>query len=250
MIRSWLKDRIGLLYCKFLYERKSIKWKNFNFYKSLLPPNQLCFDVGANVGGRTKAFLETGAKIVCIEPQSLFFEYLKKQFKLNSNVFLEKLAVGEKSEILNIQISSIFPTLSTLAGEQWIKNTINSSDFPLKINYDKEERVRVETLDYLIDKYGLPYFCKIDVEGFEYQVLQGLSQSIPLLSFEFFNYDMNNTKLCLDRLLDLEYGKFNWSIGEHQQFEMPAWSNSVDLLKDIQLKNSRKFSGDIYAKLK
>jgi len=241
-----IKEKIGLLYCRFLYERKSTHRKNINFYKELLPDNQLCFDVGGNVGGRTKAFLTTGATVVCIEPQSIFFKYLQKQFQHNTNVFLEKIAIGTKQDVLDLKVSSLFPTVSTLAGKPWINDVINSNK--LKVKYDKTERVEVKTLDYLISKYGIPYFCKIDVEGFEYQVLQGLSQPIPLLSFEFFNYDMKNTNLCINRLCALGYTQFNWSLGEKQQFEMANWGNEVDLLEDINLKNEGKYSGDIYAK--
>jgi len=247
MNKSWLKDRLGLLYCKFLYERKSADKKNLIFYKKLLPPQQLCFDIGANVGGRTKAFLSTGAKVVTVEPQSFFFKYLKSRFSKNNSVYLENLAIGAQKGMFEMQISSLFPTVSTLAGKQWIEDVINSSDHKIKVHFDKTEQVHVETLDYLINKYGLPYFCKIDVEGFEYQVLQGLSQPVPLLSFEFFNYDMNNTNLCLNRLCQLNYTQFNWSIGEQMRFEIPEWVTKAELLKDIQLKNTEKYSGDIYA---
>jgi FkbM family methyltransferase len=41
------------------------------------------------------------------------------------------------------------------------------------------------TLDELIGKHGVPVFIKIDVEGFEEAVLQGLSQPVRALSFEF-----------------------------------------------------------------
>jgi len=37
------------------------------------------------------------------------------------------------------------------------------------------------------DEYGLPHFCKIDVEGFEEQALAGLSRPLPVLSFEFIS---------------------------------------------------------------
>jgi len=241
-----IKEKIGLLYCKFLYERRSARIKNKAFYKNLLPANQLCFDVGGNVGGRTKAFLETGAQVVCIEPQSIFYKYLQKQFENNNKVNLENLAIGAKKDILELQISSLYPTVSTLADKRWIKEVINGTK--VNVEYDKTEQVEVETLDYLINKYGLPYFCKIDVEGFEYQVLQGLSQKIALLSFEFFNYDMKNTNLCLNRLSELGYTQFNWSIGEKQKFEIPVWGSVDDLLKDIEAKNSNRYSGDIYAK--
>jgi hypothetical protein len=45
--------------------------------------------------------------------------------------------------------------------------------------------VNVATLDSLIDEFGVPDYAKIDVEGFDLEVLRGLSRPIPLLSFEY-----------------------------------------------------------------
>jgi hypothetical protein len=36
-----------------------------------------------------------------------------------------------------------------------------------------------------VSTFQLPYYCKIDVEGWEYEVLLGFSHAIPLMSFEF-----------------------------------------------------------------
>jgi FkbM family methyltransferase len=44
--------------------------------------------------------------------------------------------------------------------------------------------VPVTTLDKAIDEFGVSTFCKMDVEGFEVDVLKGLSKPIPLLTIE------------------------------------------------------------------
>ena len=43
----------------------------------------------------------------------------------------------------------------------------------------------VTTLDKLIEQYEVPSFIKIDVEGYELEVLKGLTRLVPALSFEF-----------------------------------------------------------------
>ena len=69
----------------------------------------------------------------------------------------------------------------------------------------KNAVLRVTTLDRLIESYGVPAFIKIDLEGYELQVLQGLSRSVRGISFEFFAERLQQTKLCVGRLTDLGF---------------------------------------------
>ncbi len=240
------KEQIGLWIAKYLYFRKATLKKNRTFYKKWIQPGDLCFDIGANIGGRSQTFLDLGARVLAVEPQSVFYKALQKQFAKHQNFKAIHGAAGDNAGNLTIKISSLFPMVSTLADDGWIDNIIKPSI--LNIRYDKEETVRVYTLDDLIERYGLPDFCKLDVEGFELTVLKGLSVKIPLISFEFFNYDMNNTLLCLARLEALGYQQFNWSKGEQQQLKLETWINAKLLVQHIEEQKDKKFSGDIYAR--
>jgi len=177
-----IKERIGLMLARWMYLNKTAIKKNKAFYKKLIKSGDLCFDVGANIGGRTQTFLDLGAKVVAIEPQSIFYNALQKQFAEQPNYNGIHGAAGASQGSLKLKISSLFPMVSTLANEQWISTIIKPSI--LNIKYDKEETVLVHTLDNLIDMHGLPNFCKLDVEGFELSVLHGLSQKIPLISHQ------------------------------------------------------------------
>ena len=46
------------------------------------------------------------------------------------------------------------------------------------------KKIPTNTLDSFINTYGVPDYIKIDVEGFEWEVISGLTQTVPLVSFE------------------------------------------------------------------
>ncbi|MFK7772103.1 MAG: FkbM family methyltransferase [Saprospiraceae bacterium] len=74
--------------------------------------------------------------------------------------------------------------------------------------------MELTTLDQIIEQEGVPAFIKIDVEGYELEVIQGLNARIPLLSFEAnFPEFKEETFLILERLVEIDEGcKFNFSI--------------------------------------
>jgi hypothetical protein len=68
------------------------------------------------------------------------------------------------------------------------------------------------TLDRLIEQYGTPSFIKIDVEGFEYQVVKGLTQPVKTLSLEFTPEFIESTFKCIDHLQRLGNIRLNYSM--------------------------------------
>lgn len=217
------------------------------FYSQFLKPGQISFDVGANMGNRTEAFLEIGCRVIAVEPQQECVEHLRNALGENPNLVIVNKALDKEPGQQEIYISDSH-TLSSMSKE-WIE-CVKSEDGPFKgFRWEKKAVVETETLDALINQYGKPAFCKIDVEGFEYNVLQGLSQQIDALSFEFSMGVVDSTIRCVEYLAELGPTVFNYSLGESMHMELPEYVDKNRMINILQNHPGGKSTGgDIYAK--
>lgn len=244
--------RIGLkeYYYYFLFFVKRLTGKkpsDYNrlthFYSMLIHQGDLVFDVGANVGNRSLVFRDLGARVVAFEPNPEVARILR--FRFGKSVRIENAGLGEKKGVLEFFISSNSRISSFSDKFKSHKLKINKT-----IHYKKSIEVPVTTLDAAIDKYGVPVFCKVDTEGFEEQVLAGLSRQIPLLSFEFTFPDFYpETIRCLLHLQKLGFNSFNFSFAESLRLE-PEWMSYEDFTKRIREyeTTSQVVYGDIYVR--
>ena len=229
--------------------RKALKKKAIRtaFYSQFLKPDQICFDVGANIGNRTEAFLELGCKVIAVEPQQECAEHLQRVFGENPNLVIIKKGLDKEPGQREFYIGDA-KTLSSMSKE-WIE-CVSSDDGPFKgFKWETKTTVETDTMDALIDQYGRPAFCKIDVEGFEYNVLQGLSRQIDALSFEFSMGVIDTTIKCIEYLAGLGPTIFNYSLGETMHMELPEYvdkDNIINILKNLP--NEKSTGGDVYAK--
>ena len=114
----------------------------------------------------------------------------------------------------------------------------------------KKIEVELTTLDALIEEFGIPVFCKIDVEDLEKQVLEGLSQAIPSLSIEYYAPCIDRTVECIHILAKLGPYEYNYSYGESQVLNAQTWLSKKEMLSILSEVNFDSRSGDIYARLK
>jgi FkbM family methyltransferase len=216
------------------------------FYSQFLSAGSLCFDVGANVGNRVKIFLELQANVVAVEPQHECVKILKETFGKNLHLKIAQTALGAYVGESEIMISNS-NTISSMSSE-WVTAVQKSGRFSEYV-WSKKQQVSLTTLDHLISQYGEPDFIKIDVEGFEYQVIQGLSRPISMMSLEFVPECIETTVKCIEHLENLGAIELNYSIGESMKFSLKKWIGPEEMKKYLleSLKESPIF-GDIYIK--
>jgi FkbM family methyltransferase len=217
-----------------------------NFYSRWISSGDLVFDVGANHGDWCKVFRRLGATTIAFEPQANCVEYLKSYFWGDRKLKIENLALGtvEGREVMKMSKNTV---LSTLSGT-YLANTVKSGRFSLD-SWAGEQEVDVTTLDNQIAKHGRPKFIKIDVEGFEAEVICGLSTAVEMVSLEFSRENLDNLLKALQHINSLGCYVFQFSPEEWFQITSEGWTDLVGIQNQLN-----KFSGlewgDVYCHLK
>jgi FkbM family methyltransferase len=217
------------------------------FYSLFVKPGDLCFDVGANMGNRISPLLQSGAKVVAVEPQEKCARFLK--YKFGNKIEIIKKGLGESEGIKNFYIAS-YDVLSSFSDE-WI-NSVKDDRFK-HASWNKTVQVPMTTLDNLIKTYGHPSFIKIDVEGYELEVLKGLHQPVKMISFEYtFPELINRAFDCIDEIEKSNATiECNYSTGESMEFALNQWLTPQQMKNHI---NAQQFTsknfGDIYVRAK
>lgn len=215
----------------------------------------LVFDVGACWGERTDVLLKAGASVIAIEPvvdsakmlqRRFWFNLLQGRCRKKCKLIIVAQALMEKVGKRPLLISNGYTTSSM--SEEWI-NTVKQSGRFAHINWERREVVPVTTLDQLMEDYGVPVFCKIDVEGSELQVIKGMSKPINSLSFECTPEFMGATIDCIVCLSDLGEYKYNYSLGDTPSLVLSRWVNTGDICKIAQSECADHRHYDIYARL-
>ena len=214
-------------------------------YRRFLAPGDLAFDIGSHVGDRIACFRRLDCRVVAVEPQPLLVRVLRRLHGNDRAVVLVDAAIGSTEGRLDLHLNLPNPTVATGSrafiaaadgaprweGQQWTETV----DVP------------VTTLDALVERHGVPAFVKIDVEGLELDVLQGLTRALPALSFEFTTIQRDVAARCIDRLAALgDYG-FDLSMGETQKLVFGSWISAEDMKAHIRGLPHAANSGDVYA---
>eukprot|EP00756_Hemistasia_phaeocysticola_P018005 Hpha_TRINITY_DN15568_c1_g5::TRINITY_DN15568_c1_g5_i1::g.109185::m.109185 len=168
----------------------------------------IMLDVGANGGLETIAGLAAGRKVVAIECLSYAYAYLLKMFQANDNVTLLHACAGsrlEKRDLILAQDSSSLLT-DAMAGlhKKQRKNRYIAGGAD-------HESVLTVPLDSIIDEPVA--YIKIDVQGFESEVIKGAMKLIlkyrPVILYE---WDVHFLKWAVPPVLPDDYSCI-WVVG-------------------------------------
>ncbi len=201
-IRLWIVISNSDLYQKL---RNPVGFKKYqeevNFYSEILTtinyPKDLIFDVGANLGKKSAIFSKLSKKIIAFEPSEKLFGYLQKRFR-QSNIEVFNCALGSNislSEFYEINGNEAYNSLS----KKHIETTVTKREIST-IELVTRRKVNVEIIETFIKKFGVPVYIKVDVEGYEYEVIKGLKTPVPLISFE-----ANLPEFCEESINIIEY---------------------------------------------
>jgi FkbM family methyltransferase len=229
-------------------------WQNHvvnlrRFYSQFVQPGSLVFDCGANIGDYTQAFLYLGAKVIAVEPNPHMVAKLNRI--RNKQLTVVPFAMGREPGELPLNISNRSEVSSM--SPNWLDVVVQNDGWALRPVWVDSVTVKVSTLDALIERFGMPNFIKIDVEGFEFEVLSGLKSQPQYLSFEYSPASIETALACIRRFP--RDAQFNFVIGEPRANEGPValalseWvtTDQMNELALSELAKCRTF-GDIFVR--
>jgi len=137
-------------------------------------------DVGANVGQYATEMRGIGYKqrIISFEPINSVFEVIKEKSETDSNWEVKRFALGDFDGATEINISNNSPSSSLI---EMMPQHIEAAPFA---KYIGKETISVKKLDTIFSNLDLSeksLFMKLDVQGFEKQVLEGAKKSLPFI---------------------------------------------------------------------
>lgn len=167
---------------------EAILLAELKLYKQVFPDSAdgiLAFDIGANVGDVTGLLTKLANQVLAVEPEPSNFKCLQARYSHHPQITLLRTAVGATEGFGHLYQERYGTTLHTLSQKWQTYLTSDANDrWKKSIQFDKGEQVRITTLDKLVKRYGSPYFIKIDAEGYEKEIISGLSKRVPWLVFE------------------------------------------------------------------
>jgi len=177
--------------------------KGFDNFLTLIKENAIVLDIGANIGTTTLKLAKKAnkGKVISYEPSKPTFERLRENVAMNNfaNIFPQNTGIGDsiaEFPLHNIDVTN--PGMNRIIQDQ--------SRIPDGI---PAETIRITTLENSMRAIGIDKIdaIKIDVEGFEYQVINGslelLKKNKPFLFIELIDDNLKNNNCNANQFVGL-----------------------------------------------
>lgn len=199
-----------------------------------LEPNDVFIDVGASIGLMSLFASKkcTNGKIFSFEPQKERFEIISKNVELNKckNVQIFNNGLGDKEAQLQLHTDVFSPSIVDIENSK-----------------GKSELIDILVLDNVLLSKGVEKvkFIKIDVEGFELNVLKGAEKLLsrkdaPIVCIEYVKrlQNLNNNDISI-----IEYIK---RINDYHLFQLEKSSNTISKLVEVTNESKLRDCDNIY----
>lgn len=223
-----------------LYERNGIKLKldisnvvdhlkyfavcdtGFEHFIKKIQPDYTILDIGGNIGLTCLEFAKKAfnGQVICFEPSASNFKRLKENVALNDfkNITLVNAGIGD--------IAGQFSLYNVVDSNPGMKRILNSGD----VENFESELISIDTLQNQMNRLNIKevHAIKIDVEGFEFKVLQSaafmLVKNKPILFIELDDSNLKDQNSSASQLVN--YLKdFNYKVYNAQVPNIPLDNN-------------------------
>jgi len=220
LIRTGLYPRARAVRRLFLSRRDRAREEEvLAFYRAVVAPGALVFDLGANVGDVAEPLLRIGARVVAVEPQPECLAELRARCGAYPGLVALPAVVGRAAGVATLHLRGHHGASSLR--RDWLGDAVGTLDVPMV------------TLADLVARYGVPAYCKVDVEGSEEDVFATLPHPLPLVSFEYVDFALDRAAACLQMLAPDGGAEANLALTNPPRFLLPEWLPPHELLRRL-----------------
>ena len=153
-----------------------------NWFSKVLRRGDVFVDVGACIGGYSVRACKLGAYVIALEPEKDNYSLLEQNMRLNNclNAKLLRLAAGSSKKTMTLY-SGTYPG--------------NSGAYSLQPYGLPVDEVEVTPLDEILSTFNYIKLMKIDVEGFELEVLKGATNILKRTHFLMIEVSCNKEEV-------------------------------------------------------
>jgi FkbM family methyltransferase len=158
------------------------------------------YDIGANQGQNIDYFLAHSEKVIAVEPIHELSLQIEKNFK--ESVQSSKLKVLNFAVVTDENVTTVDFYLNSK--KNWESSIIKNNQFEKRI-------VNTTTLNHLFNLYGYPDCLKVDIEGYDIELLKYMA--LNNISPDYLTIEVQNKKTLEYLLNNFKYENFNFVLG-------------------------------------